>query len=125
MSISKRLVRDVLERDEYRCVLNLEGCWIVASVADHRANRGMGGSKQLDALVNLIAACPRCNWLKEDATGELLAQLIEYGHRVRHAATSQATLRAALLTPVRYPDGRFYWLTTDGRRVEVSGPPPF
>ncbi|MBN6777407.1 HNH endonuclease [Pseudoclavibacter alba] len=123
--IPKRLVALVLERDGRECVLDRPGCWRAATIADHRANRGMGGSRQLDSVANLIAACPSCNGLKEDATGGVLEQLIEYGHRVRHAATSQATLRAAQLTPVRYPDGRFYWLTADGRRVEVSGPPPF
>lgn len=123
--IPKKLLRLVLERDFEQCVIDAPGCLIEASTAHHRANRGMGGSKTLDSPMNLVACCGTCNGRVEDSHGEERDRYVRDGLRVRSAGTSQATLRAAQLTPVRYPDGRSFWLTADGRRVEVSGPPPF
>lgn len=117
--IPKRTVRLVLERDGQVCQLNLDGCTYVATVADHRANRGMGGSKLLDNPVNLIAACEKCNGAKENATGDVLDLLIRRGVRVLRAATTERTVRRAALTLVTYRDGRLYQLDGVGGREHI------
>lgn len=48
----------ILERDGYRCRLQLEGCTGAATVVDHQLNVTRGGS---DDPANLVAACANCN----------------------------------------------------------------
>jgi 5-methylcytosine-specific restriction endonuclease McrA len=48
----------VLERDGYRCTLNLECCTGVATTADHIIERDQGGTNHPS---NLRAACLPCN----------------------------------------------------------------
>ena len=114
MSTTK-MIRAVIARDKV-CLLNLPGCLTTPTVADHRANRGAGGSKVLDAFPALIAACVLCNGGKENATGDTLQRLIRDGLRVLKAATNQDTLTRCTLTPVRYPDGWFR-LTMEGTLI--------
>lgn len=121
--IPKRIVKLVLERDRHRCLLRLARCMGEATVADHRADRGMGGSKTLNHPSALVAACGICNGDKTAAFGQVLADLIGRGVRVPKAATNAQTLRVCQLTPVVYPDGEF-WLTSDGRRVRADVPFP-
>jgi hypothetical protein len=104
----------VLARDNYRCVLALPGCLGEATVADHRANRGAGGSKVLDNPSCLIAACALCNGAKEDAHGSVLVELRVRGVRVLKAGTNHATAARCRVTPVLYPDGVMRWLIEDG-----------
>lgn len=113
-------INDVLARDKGICVLRLPGCSILATCADHRANRGAGGSKVLDAFPVLIAACALCNNAKENAVGATLQELIRRGVRVRKAATNALTARRCREIPVEYPDGMSYWLTVDGRKVAAG-----
>lgn len=119
-AIPRPMVEKVLSRDGHACVLRLEGCLGTASVADHRVNRGHGGSKVLNNPANLIAACGLCNGAKEDATDEVRAELVRRGLRVKPDRTHQASLLRATLTPVEYPDGSEWWLTRDGRRVDLG-----
>lgn len=107
-------INDVLARDKGLCVLRLPGCTLRATLADHRANRGSGGSKVLDAIENLIAACVLCNGAKEDADETLRAELIARGVRVEKHSTNAKTLVRCRATPVRYPDGVERWLTEYG-----------
>lgn len=120
MSTTKQ-IRDTKARDGGVCVLNLNGCTKVATTAHHRANRGSGGSKILDNLANLVATCVICNGTAED-DADVRADLIRRGLRVEKAATNEATLLRALLTPVVYPDGSEWWLTRDGRRTADTTP---
>jgi len=113
-------INDVLARDKGICVLRLPGCTLNATVADHRANRGAGGSKVLDAYPVLIAACVLCNNAKENAVGEVLEELKRRGVRILKAATNVQTAKRCRETPVEYPDGTLYWLTLDGRRVNAG-----
>lgn len=117
-----RWLRDlVLRRDGHMCVIAGPSCTGRATVADHRANRGAGGSRLLDDPRNLIASCGLENQLKEDAHGEDLERLIERGIRVRKAATNAATLGRCAISPVMYPDGSWWLLDNSGGREEVRG----
>ena len=104
----------VIARDHHHCVLRLEGCTVLATVADHRANRGAGGSPTLNAFPVLIAACTRCNGEKENATGEVLAGLKRRGLRVEKDSTNAKTLTRCVAIPVTYPDGSTWYLEMDG-----------
>lgn len=116
--ISKRLTALVLSRDGNVCQLNLPGCTYTATVADHRANRGMGGSDILDNTVNLIAACGLCNGLKETVSGPLLDELKRRGLRLVRAGTNAQTLLYASDSYVQYRSGDWYRLdTTGGRQI--------
>lgn len=119
MSIPIPMVRRVLVRDEFRCVLALPGCAGEASLADHRANRGMGGSSILNDLAVLIAACGLCNGRKEDAHGAMRRILVERGVRVVPDSTHAKTLLRCRTKSVLYPDGIRYRLTSDGQRLRV------
>lgn len=112
MAVTQKVKRLVLERDGYRCVLQLDWCQIVAVDADHRANRGNGGARSLDKPSNLIAACRRCNGAKEEVTKEVRDKLIKRGVRVESHSTHAKTAVRALETPVTYPDGT-KWLLDD------------
>ena len=120
--IPKPLVKQVLDRDEHECVLGLPGCLRTATVADHRANRGMGGSRALDAPQNLVAACWPCNGRKEDSSGEERAILIERGLIVLHDSSTSKTLHRALQTHVVDWRGRFWFLLPDGSRQGCYAP---
>lgn len=52
-----RLRALVLARDGHRCRLELQGCTVIATQADHIAPREVAG----DGLDNLRAACAWCN----------------------------------------------------------------
>lgn len=99
MAISKKLVKLIIERDNGLCQLSLAGCMVEASVADHRAPRGMGGSKALDRPSALVAACWLCNQAREDSSGEDREQLVARGVIVMKAATNHQTALRALETP--------------------------
>lgn len=118
MSIPRPMVGIVLDRDNGVCVHC--GGW-GASVADHRVNRGAGGSRVLNDPANLVAAHGGCNGSRENATGLVLLDLIERGIKVRPAATHAASLDRARLTPVEYPDGSWWLLASDGTRERVRG----
>lgn len=108
----------VIARDGGRCVLNLKGCRGVATTADHRANRGAGGSVILNGYACLIAACEPCNGAKEDAHGQTRDDLIARGLRVEKDSTNEKTLARCQTTPVTYPDGSVRWLDDEGGHKE-------
>ena len=122
-AIPKSTVASVIERDGGICVLQIsDDCLGVASCADHRANRQSGGAKHrvLDQPSNLIAACGICNGLKEQAKGDLLADLIRRGVRLLQDSTHRKTALRAIVTTVIYPDGREFYLLDDYTREEVD-----
>jgi 5-methylcytosine-specific restriction endonuclease McrA len=49
----------VLERDEHRCTINMEGCTGAATSVDHIVPLVFGGAPY--ALDNLRASCHNCN----------------------------------------------------------------
>jgi len=118
MTMSRKLVVAVLVRDNHRCVIAGPHCTRVATIADHRANRGSGGSKALNIPENLIAACPICNGLKEDADVPYRAELVARGIRVQKRATNAQTAERCVNIPVQYADG---WYRLEGAvRVPVN-----
>lgn len=118
MPIDKKLVRLVLERDNYQCVINGPYCEGVATVADHRANRGAGGSKVLDDPRCLIASCWADNSWKCDVGKWDRDELIRRGVVVLKAATNQETVSRCANRAVEYPDGRVFYLYRNGLRGE-------
>lgn len=120
MAIPKSVRDLVLERDDWACVLGLPGCQRRAQYCDHRANRGMGGSKALDVPSNLVATCGPCNGKKEDAHGGLRVELLHRGIRIRNGTWPQDTIELAERTPVGYPDGSFWLLDRAGGRSLVE-----
>lgn len=125
MAIPKKLVLLVLERDNYRCQIALPGCLGEASVADHRATRGMGGAKVLNRASLLIAACGLCNSAREDTSGEVRARLIERGVIVLADATHAKTSLRGALTPFTDPAGVSWWLDDYGGKERTDDPIPF
>lgn len=121
--IPPRMRDGVLERDGGRCVIAGPFCTVVATVADHRANRGHGGSKVLNDPRCLVAACELCNGWKEDAHGEDRERLIYRGIRVEKDSTNAKTVSRCANKTVLYPDGRWFFLLADGTREEVTEPP--
>lgn len=59
----RRLRRQVLERDGYRCRLELEGCTTIARHVHHLAGKAQG-----DDPSKLVAACKSCNLKVGDPT---------------------------------------------------------
>lgn len=114
--IPKPLVRTVLERDNNQCVIAGPDCLGEASLADHRAPRGMGGAKVLNDPRVLIAACGLCNGWRECTTGADRFDLLERGVIVAKAATNGQTLTRCGGQFVVYPDGTRWFLRADGGR---------
>jgi len=108
VSIPRKVVAAVLARDNHRCVIAGPHCTGLATVGDHRAGRGAGGSKVLDIPENLLAVCPLCNGGKEDADGPYRAQLVARGIRVQKRATNAQTAERCVNIPVQYADGWHY-----------------
>lgn len=124
MSIPRATKKLVLERDNGLCVIDGPFCFGSASVVDHRANRGMGGSSMLDSPENLIAACPQCNGLKEDATGVYLEMLIRRGVRLlKRGQPALQVLERARAMPVEYPGGQWWSLDEFGSRKPATHVP--
>ena len=119
VTIPRRMVRQVLERAQGWCLLTGPFCLGEATIADHRANRGMGGSKALNAFENLIAACRPCNGWKETVYAMELNSLIATGLRIHRAATVKATLQRCRETPVQGLDGEWWFLLPDGTKKEA------
>jgi len=77
MAIPKKVLKQVQERDQY--------CWHCGREDDlvphHRKNRGMGGSKLLDTVENLMMVCGQYNGdMESNAT--VAAQARGWGHKV-------------------------------------------
>ncbi|MDR2294712.1 MAG: hypothetical protein LBE05_05860 [Microbacterium sp.] len=123
MTVSRQRKDRIITRDGGRCQLRLPICQIEATTADHRANRGRGGSQMLDHPSNLIAACGLCNEAKERADKKTRAELIACGHRVEAHATNEKTLARVQQTPYLGHDGAWYVNASDDVRRRVAGPP--
>lgn len=124
MSIPKKLVLTVLERDRFVCQLACStACLVEATVADHRANRGHGGSKILNDAAALVAACGICNGAKEDAHSLILLELETRGLSLLKDSTNAKTLQRCRETPMQDIEGAWWFLLSDGRREPVGEVP--
>ena len=65
----EKVRRQVLERDEYRCRLRLEGCTETATAVDHVVPMSKGGAR-LDPA-NLRSTCASCNARQRHRTAGL------------------------------------------------------
>lgn len=133
MPIPKRLVRLTLDTWRGECVIGGPHCLHMASCADHRWNRGMGGNPRANVPVNLVAACGLCNGEKESDPA-LRAECVERGIAVptayppldfeplvRTRLTDWMLLRLAE-RPVIDSWGVAWTITPDGarKRLEVN-----
>jgi len=79
-------------------------------VPHHRKNRGMGGSKQLDRLDNLLLICAGYNGLMESSAA-VADNAREYGHKL----DSWQSLDEPVYDEC---DGEWYVLTEAGEKIE-------
>lgn len=83
-------------------------------VPNHRANRGMGGSKKRDVPSNIVVLCARINGeIESDAIMAEVAR--QYGWKLK---TWQEPLGAPVLD---LPSGKWYLLTDSFTRNESKG----
>lgn len=109
MSVPAKTRRLVFDRDGGQCVHcgTTEGLTL-----NHRASRGMGGSKTLDGPENLVVMCAWSNQrLESHAAFADLGRI--YGWKIRRSEDPTTI-------PVLYPDGNHYTLTTRGTRIKEN-----
>lgn len=103
--ITDKIRRQVFERDDWACA----ACGTNQGLTvHHRANRGLGGSKKMDMLSNLLTLCAHHNGLLESDP-----KFAEIG---RHHGWKISKWESPEARPVLYPDGLFYYLKDDGRK---------
>lgn len=119
-SVSKGTKMLMMRRDNHSCQIGLPCCVGYASGPDHRAGRGAGGSKVLNELSNLIAACWPCNSLKETLHGEARKELVVRGVIIAFAGTNEKTAAKALVTPFIDRSGVAWLLDNDGGKTVME-----
>ena len=110
MSVPTSTRRLVFQRDGDECVHcgTTEGLTI-----QHRAGRGMGGSKTLDGPENLVVMCALSNQrLESSAAFADLGRTM--GWKIRRSEDPTTI-------PVRYASGDFYYLNNRGTRILAEG----
>lgn len=116
---TKTQVSAVLKRDGGVCLMwgSNPFCGYRADTANHRINRGAGGSKGLNALVNACAICSECNGLIEH--DPRLAQVArDRGVKVRSSHNLERDLRVLAEVPLVHPVDGPYFLSTAGDRCD-------
>ena len=105
MALSRKSLTLLRARDSH--------CWHCGATDDlvphHRKNRGMGGSKLLDGLDNLMLVCAFWNGEMESTSADAAAAR-GWGHKL---ATWEATNRPVF----DIPTSTWYTLLEDGTRV--------
>lgn len=119
-TMPKGLVRDVIERDGGFCLLVLPGCMGEASTADHRSDRGHGGSMILNDGAALIAACGLCNGRKTHLSSLERLELIRRGLIVAKDSTNEKTLARCKETPIETVEGERFYLISANERTRVE-----
>lgn len=109
--------REILERDGGVCLMwgSNPQCRYEADTVNHRINRGAGGSRSLNVLVNGCAICSVCNGLIE-SDSELAAVARERGVKVRSSHNADRDLVTLRLTPLMHPVWGLYRLSIDGHK---------
>lgn len=108
--ISKAMKTKLQERDPY--------CWHCGEINDlvihHRKNRGMGGSKNLDMLSNLMRICNEYNVAIESVAGR--ADIARgFGHKLRQWDVTSAPVYDEC-------DGLWYVLDDIGGKTPTEEP---
>lgn len=107
MAVTAKVRQLVFDRDGRMCA----NCGIDDMLTiQHRANRGMGGSKLRDGYENLMTLCYWCNGRLE-SNAEFAAIGIDNGWKLR-------SWDDPLKVPVFFAFDGWYYLTADGRRVK-------
>lgn len=110
MTVPAKTRRLVFERDGYECVHcgTTEGLTI-----QHRASRGMGGSKAYNTLAHLIVMCAESNQrLESSAAFADLGRTL--GWKIRRTDDPETI-------PVRYASGDFWYINSRGTRILAEG----
>jgi hypothetical protein len=96
-------------------------CAYYADYANHRINRGAGGSKAMNVVVNGCAICSRCNTLIESDSGLALIARVR-GVKVRSSHNVVRDIQVLIAKPLLHPTIGPYFLNADGKRIrEVEG----
>lgn len=108
-------VRRMLERDGYKCVY----CYTPFDLTpQHRANRGMGGSKRGHGLSNLVTMCKRHNEQLE--SDPMFAEL---GRRMGWKVKRNSGPPASEIAVWSFPDWGWFLLADDGSRLRLPEGP--
>ena len=83
-------------------------------VPHHRKNRGMGGSKSLDRIDNLLLICAYYNGAMESMS-VVAEQARTYGHKLEHWQEASWAVYDEC-------EGEWYQLTLDGLKVPTVAP---
>lgn len=109
--VSKSIRLKVLKRDNNQCW----HCGEVEAISlQHRQNRGMGGSKQLDRLDNLIVLCSSMNSLIESKS-EAAYEAKDFGWKLSSWDSFEMPV-------FNRNEGKWYRLDTVGGKTEVDPP---
>jgi hypothetical protein len=96
----------IFDRDNHQCVM-AHTTWALSNpcygplTLQHRAGRGMGGSKKLDAPNNLTTLCAGHNYLAE-CNADFAAYCTAKGVSVRRSIADQIDMSSL---PLEYSDG--------------------
>ena len=108
-------VRRMLERDGYKCV----ACGTEYDLTpQHRANRGMGGSKRGHGLSNLVTMCKRHNEQLESDP-----KFAELGRRMGWKVKRNSGPPASEIAVWSFPDWGWFLLADDGSRLRLPEGP--
>lgn len=113
--LTKKHVAALRVRDENRSAWTGEESDTL--VPQHRANRGMGGSRKANTLSNVVLLESRINSLIE-SDPEWQAEAVRRGIKVSKFADPR-------MVPVEHAVHGLVWLTDDGRAVDVQPEPDF
>ena len=114
MSVDSRTRERVFERDGYMCV----DCGTPYGLSvQHRVSKGIGGSKTLDRMSNLLTMCVTHNCLLE-SDAEYAERGREYGWKVHRNRTVKPEDVPVYYRPLRV----WFYLASDGSRLRVDAP---
>ena len=112
MAVTRKMSMQLRERDPY-CV----HCGADDGLqVHHRQNRGMGGSKKLDRLDNLIRICPWLNYMMEQDSA--------VANEARDMGWKLGSWDGFDTPVFDKMQGKWFNLTLEGRKVETT-PPQF
>ena len=104
---SRKALRQLVARDGH--VSAWTGEDVPELVPQHRLNRGMGGSRQLDRVSNLV-------WIESEINGLIEADP-EWAKEAEDRGIKLRSWQLPENVPVTFADGRKLWLTRDGRKI--------
>lgn len=114
MPVDKQTRERVFERDGYMCV----DCGTpYALTLQHRASKGMGGSKAAESMSNYVTLCNVHNCLLESS-----ARYAETGRRFGWKVHRNRLVKPADVPVFHRPLRAWFLLGEDGSRLSVEAP---